>query len=150
HRSMRCRRSQADVSTFVRDNAVRFADRVALEDADTAATLTWAELDARVDAIAAVFAARLNLVPGDRVAFLAADTVDTLAVLFAGMRQGTVFVPLNRRLSIPELEALCKDAEPAVLLHDDEWAGPAAALAEAAGLRTAPLAPLLAEASGRR
>lgn len=137
------------MSTFVRDNAVRFANRVALEDADTRATLTWAELDSHVDAIAAVFAERLGLVAGDRVAYLAADTVDTLAVLFAGMRQGMVFVPLNRRLSTPELETLCKDAEPVVLLHDEEWAGPAATLAEAAGVRTAPLEPLLAEAAGR-
>jgi fatty-acyl-CoA synthase len=140
----------ADMSTFVRDNAVRFPDDVALEDADTGARLTWAALDIRVDAIAAVLTERLGLVAGDRVAFLAADTVDTLAVLFAGMRQGSVFVPLNRRLSIPELEALCKDAEPTVLLHDDEWSTAAAALAEAAGLRTASLEPLLAEASGRR
>ena len=137
------------MSTFVRDNAVRFSDEIALEDADTGATLTWAGLDARVDAVAAVFEERLGLRPGDRVAFFAGDTTDTFAVLFACVRQGTVFVPLNRRLSITELETLCKDAEPAVLLHDDEWAGPATALASAAGLRREPLEPLLAEADGR-
>jgi fatty-acyl-CoA synthase len=138
------------MSTFVRDNAVRFPDEIALEDADNGATMTWAELDARVDAVSAVFEQRLGLRPGDRVAFYAGDTIATFAVLFAGMRHGTVFVPLNRRLSVLELETLCKDAEPAVLLHDDEWAGPATALAEAAGVRHEPLEPLLAEADGRR
>ena len=138
------------MSTFVRDNAVRFPDEIALEDADFGATLTWAQLDARVDAVTTVFQERLALQPGDRVAFLAGDTMDTFAVLFAGMRQGTVFVPLNRRLSISELEVLLKDAEPTVLLHDEEWSAKASALAEAAGVRREPLEPLLAEASGRR
>lgn len=137
------------MSTFVRDNAVRFPTAIALEDADTGATLTWAELDDRVDAVGTVLAERLGLVAGDRVAFLAGDTVDTFAVLFAGMRQGTIFVPLNRRLSLPELESLCKDAEPAVLLHDEEWAATANTLAAAVGLRAQPLEPLLADAAGR-
>jgi fatty-acyl-CoA synthase len=137
------------MSTFVRDNAVRFPDDIALEDADTGATLTWSQFDARVDAVAAVLTERLGLRAGDRVAFFAGDTIDTFAVLFAGMRQGTVFVPLNRRLSIPELETLCKDAEPAVVLHDEEWAAAATTLAEAAGVRREPLEPLLAAADGR-
>ena len=137
------------MSSFVRDNAVRFPDEIALEDADSGATLTWAELDARVDAVAAVLRERLGLRAGDRVAYFAGDGLDTFAVMFAGMRDGTVFVPLNRRLSVLELETLCKDAEPAVLLHDAEWTAPATAVAAGAGLRLEAIEPLLAEAAAR-
>ena len=138
------------MSSFVRDNAVRFPAEIALEDAETGATLTWSQLDERVDAVSAVLRERLGLRAGDRVAYFAGDNLDTFAVMFAGMRDGTVFVPLNRRLSVLELETLCKDAEPAVLLHDAEWSTPATALAEAAGLRLQAIEPLLAEAGTRR
>jgi fatty-acyl-CoA synthase len=91
--------------------------------------ISAADIDEAV-AIAATFAA--NPLPrGDRVAVLALNTTDTLEVQFACGRLGAAFVPLNTRLAIPELEFIVGDASPMVLIHDDELATVAAAVASA-------------------
>jgi fatty-acyl-CoA synthase len=137
------------MSSFVRDNAIRYPDAIALEDVETGATLTWRRLEAEVAATAAVMRTGLGLRPGDRFAYLAADTTTTFVVIFAGMRLGATFVPLNRRLAGPELEALCKDAEPTLVLHDEEWAAAARSLAAAVGVPAAAQEALVTEAAAR-
>ena len=47
---------------------------------------------------------------GDRVAVLALNTTDTLEVQFACGRLGAVFLPLNTRLTVPELQFIVGDA----------------------------------------
>ena len=49
---------------------------------------------------------------GDRVAVLALNTTDTLEVQFACGRIGAVFLPLNTRLTVPELQYIVGDAAP--------------------------------------
>src|SRR5262249_47592432 len=67
---------------------------------------------------------------GDRVAVLALNTTDTLEVQFACGRLGAIFVPLNVRLTVPELEYIVGDAAPQVMVHDDELADTALKVVE--------------------
>ena len=53
---------------------------------------------------------RLKVARGDRVAVLALNTTDTLEVQFACGRIGAVFLPLNTRLTVPELQYIVGDA----------------------------------------
>ena len=59
---------------------------------------------------------------GDRVAVLALNTTDTLEVQFACGRIGAVFLPLNTRLTVPELQFIVGDASPKVMIHDTDLA----------------------------
>ena len=59
---------------------------------------------------------------GDRVAVLALNTTDTLEVQFACGRIGAVFLPLNTRLTVPELQFIVGDASPKVMIHDADLA----------------------------
>ena len=61
---------------------------------------------------------RLGVIRGDRVAVLALNTTDTLEVQFACFRIGAVFLPLNTRLTVPELQFIVGDASPKVMIHD--------------------------------
>ena len=60
--------------------------------------------------------------PGVRVALLAHNSTDTFELQFACFRLGAIFVPLNWRLALPELDAIIADCTPAVLIYDPEFA----------------------------
>jgi fatty-acyl-CoA synthase len=104
--------------------------------------ITYGTLEARAGEIAGSLHA-LGIRHGDRVAMLGANTPDFLALVFACARLGGILVPLNWRLAAPEHAVILGDAEPALLLHDDEFAGAAAAIrCELPGLATRDVATL--------
>ena len=53
---------------------------------------------------------------------LALNTTDTLEVQFACFRIGAVFLPLNTRLTVPELQFIVGDSSPKVMIHDTDLA----------------------------
>jgi fatty-acyl-CoA synthase len=108
----------------------RFApDSPALSDAWTGWRVTYAELDARVGRLAGHLAGALGVCRGDRVAMLALNSTEHFEVMFACRRIGAVFLPLNWRLTVPELDYIVQDAAPRCLLFGGDFADTAAALA---------------------
>jgi fatty-acyl-CoA synthase len=86
--------------------------------------------------------------PGDRVAWLGFNHELQLVTLVACARLGAVFVPLNFRLAVPELQQVMQDAQPRLLVHDSHHAGTAQAL-HAVGLQHTHHDTLIASASPR-
>jgi fatty-acyl-CoA synthase len=78
---------------------------------------TYAELDHDIQRIVALLTSE-GVLPGDRVAVIAANSVYLLMLSQALLRIGAIFVPLNWRLSIPELEQLLDDCTPRLLYYD--------------------------------
>ncbi|MEM9034286.1 MAG: long-chain fatty acid--CoA ligase [Actinomycetota bacterium] len=111
-------------------------DAVAQRDLATGRSFIWAEMEARTTSLASALASDLEVRAGDRVAVLANNTTNTFEVQFACWKLGAVFVPLNWRLALPELEYILGDCSPAVLVHDDEFADTATKLAERCSIRT--------------
>src|SRR6266436_1743978 len=72
----------------------------------------------------------VKIARGDRVAVLAHNTTDTLEVQFACGRIGAVFLPLNTRLTVPELQYIVGDAAPKLMIHDAALADIALAVAK--------------------
>jgi fatty-acyl-CoA synthase len=105
-------------------------DSVALEELATGATRTYAELDARAEAAAAMLAAH-GLRKGDRVAILCRQRIAFFELLFGCAKLGAVLVPLNWRMPPAELDGLIANAEPALLLHDPAYADTVDRLADA-------------------
>ena len=87
----------------------RTPDKVAVVDLFSERRFTYAQFDARISRLAAHLRDRLNIARGDRVAVLAHNTTDTLEVQFACGRLGAVFLPLNTRLTVPELQFIVLD-----------------------------------------
>ena len=85
---------------------------------------TYAELDDRTRRLAAALR-HLGVERGDRVAYLGPNDPTLLETLFATTALGGVFVPLNWRLTAPELTYIAADCGATVLVH-------AAAMADAA------------------
>jgi fatty-acyl-CoA synthase len=100
----------------------RTPDKVAVVDLFSERRFTYAQFDARISRLAAHLRDRLTIARGDRVAVLALNTTDTLEVQFACGRLGAVFLPLNTRLTVPELQFIVGDAAPKVMVHDTDLA----------------------------
>ena len=59
-----------------------------------------------------------GLRPGDRLACLAKNCAEYIALHFAAARLGLLFVPLNWRLSAAELDSVLEDCQPALVVAD--------------------------------
>ncbi len=110
--------------------ARRTPDKPAVIDLASERRLTYAQFDARISRLAAHLRDRLETARGDRIAVLALNTTDTLEVQFACGRIGAVFLPLNTRLTVPELQYIVGDAAPKLMIHDGELAEIALTVAE--------------------
>ena len=84
-----------------------------------------------------ICASVLKVARGDRVAVLALNTTDTLEVQFACGRIGAVMVPLNTRLTVPELQFIVGDASPKVMIHDTDLAETALTVAKLCNVSSA-------------
>jgi len=98
-------------------NAWRDPEGRACVDPASGRTLTHSGLLERASGLAVGLRGRLGLVPGDRVAVLAQNTAEYLEILYAAARCGVIAVPLNWRLSPPELVRVLGDASPKALIH---------------------------------
>ena len=97
--------------------------QTALHDLASGRQLSYAELDDRIARVAGVLAGAFGVGPGDRVAMLSRNCAQSFEVMYACARLGAIFVPLNGRLSDPELDALATDAAPALLVGEHELLG---------------------------
>jgi fatty-acyl-CoA synthase len=100
----------------------RTPDKIAAIDLASDRRLSYAQFDARISRLATHLRDKLGVTRGDRVAVLALNTTDTLEVQFACFRIGAVFLPLNTRLTVPELQFIVGDASPTVMIHDTDLA----------------------------
>ena len=100
----------------------RTPDKPAAVDLASGRRFTYAQFDARISRLASHLRGGLGIQRGDRVAVLALNTTDTLEVQFACGRIGAVFLPLNTRLTVPELHYIVGDAAPRLMIHDSELA----------------------------
>ncbi len=115
---------------IVRRNAARFAARPAL--IEQGRTLTWAGLNARVDAAAAALAAA-DVASGDRVAILMGNRTEYFELYFACSRIGAIAVPLNYRLTPGEGSKILGHADPSLLVCDTKHRASAAAMLRSLG-----------------
>src|SRR5262245_43622046 len=115
---------------WIAHHSRRNSGKTALIDLASGRRFTYGELDARVSRLATHFRDVLKVARGDRVAVLALNTTDTMEVQFACFRVGAVFLPLNNRLTVPELQFIVGDASPKVMIHDDDLAETALSVAK--------------------
>ncbi|MSP02580.1 MAG: long-chain-fatty-acid--CoA ligase [Acetobacteraceae bacterium] len=95
------------LGNWLYQRALRTPGRAALTFEGT--TWIYAALQERIDRLASGLRAN-GVCQGDRVGFLGFNQPAFLETLFAAARLGAIFVPLNFRLSAPELEYIINNA----------------------------------------
>jgi fatty-acyl-CoA synthase len=116
----------SNLASLLRQVAARLPEATALVRGDV--RWTWAELDARVDALAAALL-DAGLSAGDVVMLHAPNSRDYLTVMFAAWRMGAVITPTNCKLTPTEVTALAEVVRPALLVVEEGADANVAALA---------------------
>ena len=97
------------------------------------ATLSWADLDLRVDGVAAGLAG-LGVEPGDRILWLGQNCHRLLELLLAAGRLGAACCPANWRQSPDEIAFVIDDLEPRVVVWQEAEIGERVAKARAGSI----------------
>jgi fatty-acyl-CoA synthase len=109
-----------DLSGLIERNAAFAPDKPALH--FESATLSYAELAARIEKTARALKSELGVSRGDRIAILSLNRPDYLVLLYACARLGAMLVPLNWRLAVAEQLFILSDAAAKVLVLEKAFA----------------------------
>ena len=121
-------------------------DQLALVDLASGRRWTYQQLHRAVDRLAAWIVSALGPASGARLATLSKNNAEMVILQLGCVRAGAVFMPLNWRLAVAELEALVADGQPALLFCQPAFTPPANAprsldMAEMLALGSADSAP---------
>ena len=81
---------------------------------------TWAEFDKRVNKVARTLAG-MGVGKGDKVAILAANSIEYLETFMGGLRAGACVVPLSTMAAADSLEKMLDDCDAKVLFLSDQY-----------------------------
>ncbi|WP_163573232.1 AMP-binding protein [Fodinicola feengrottensis] len=104
----------SNLADLVREVAHRSPDQAALTFGEQ--SLTWAQLDAAVDAAAAAFTGELDLRAGDRVAIALPNGLDFPVAYFGALRAGLTALPVNPSYTGRELSWILTDSAASALI----------------------------------
>src|SRR3954463_10836588 len=116
-----------NLADLVRSAAAASPDKPALVSADR--SVSWAELDREVDALAGALGNQglgdhglgdHGLSQGDRVGILLPNSLEFATTYFAVLRAGLVALPLNTAYTAPELQHQLTDAGASLVVTDEE------------------------------
>jgi acyl-CoA synthetase (AMP-forming)/AMP-acid ligase II len=106
------------IGDISRLNARRYPDKIAVISGDT--RLTWRALDERANRLGTYLLSR-GLRPGDRVAVCVRNCAEWPEITYGLAKAGLVLVPLNIRLTAPEVEYIVQDCGArAAIVHTDQ------------------------------
>jgi fatty-acyl-CoA synthase len=117
-----------DLADLIDRNAAFTPDKPALRYRGQA--WSYADLAVRITALARAMKSQLGVHRGDRVAVLALNSPDYLALLYACARLGAMLVPLNWRLAVPEQVFILRDAAVKALFVEHAFDAVCAPLAD--------------------
>ena len=95
-------------------------NKIAIRDLSINKELTYSELDIRSNKLAE-WLQRNGVGKGDRVAILSQNCTEFFELEFACAKIGAIELPLNWRLTKPELEYILNDSTPTVLIYDSAF-----------------------------
>ncbi|HJQ57730.1 MAG TPA: long-chain fatty acid--CoA ligase [Vineibacter sp.] len=118
---------------WIAHHADRRPSSPAIHDLHTGRTFTYRQLDERARRLAAHLQG-IGVGKPDRVAILAPNCPEYFDLQFACGKIGGVMVPLNWRLTVPELEYILGDCAPKVLVYDSSFKAQAVELKARCGI----------------
>lgn len=121
------------IGDWMARGALYWPERMAVVDVarGEAGQLTYRQMNARAEHVAAWLRDVAGVKRGERVGLVAYNGVEYLDLLFACAKLGAVLVPYSWRLHAAELASLVTSTRPAVLVHGEDFAACAAAAAAA-------------------
>lgn len=82
---------------------------------------SYQDIQAKACQTARLLTGQYKLKKGDRIAVIAQNCIEYIFLFGAAQKCGIILVPLNYRLTSHELDNLVKDAEPSLLIYEEEF-----------------------------
>jgi fatty-acyl-CoA synthase len=101
--------------------AVYSPDREAFKEYETGRVWTYGQLNRMANQIAHHFTSDRRLQKGDRIAVLAENCLEYIALFSVAQKTGLVIVPLNYRLAPAEIDYLLTAAEPRLVIWEKKF-----------------------------
>jgi fatty-acyl-CoA synthase len=105
---------------WISSRACLTPDKIALIDVKNNTSLTYTELNDHAERWSSLFLEK-NIGMGDRIALLATNQIEVFEIMFACGKIGAIFVPLNWRLAVDELNYILKDCTPKLLIFNEKF-----------------------------
>jgi len=120
---------------WIASHAERTPNAIAMEDLFSNRRYSYQEMNDRVGRLARHLGDTCGMQQGDRVASLSLNNTEMLEMQFACQRIGAIWVPLNFRLAIPELEYIAGDCDIKMIVTDREFEQTSKAVAKTHGIQ---------------
>jgi len=105
-----------DLSVWIANHAENSPTKVAIRFEDE--EISYRELHTQIEGATVFLRRKHGIGYGDRIAYLGFNTPTCLILLFACARLGALYLPLNWRLALPELDVVLGHANVKVLFSD--------------------------------
>ena len=101
--------------------AINTPTATAFTDGTTGKSLSFQQLHQQGEQLVARLQTQVGLVHGDRIAVLAENCLAYPILFVAAQKAGFILTPINYRLSTPEVAYILEDAQPKLLLTEDQF-----------------------------
>lgn len=118
---------EPNVAQILEHRARLTPHRVGLVEWESGRRFKFGELEERACRLAGLLDS-MGVKKGDRVSIIALNGVHYVDLFFAVAKLGAIFTPINWRLAVPEMEYILNDAQPKVVLYEEEFSPQANAL----------------------
>ncbi len=95
--------------------------KVAVEEHETGRAFTYGQFHQLGNYLAGWLMGSLKLKQGDRIAILAENCLEYVALFAAAQKTGLILVPLNYRLTAREIDFLLFDSSPSIVFYDRKF-----------------------------
>ena len=96
--------------------------KIAVADLESGEEFSYRDLHFRANEMVHLLQAHYN--EGDRIAVLMEHSINLIALFSACQRLGLILVPLNYKLSAPEILTQLEDCKPALVIHSEFFSSP--------------------------
>ncbi|MCB0572863.1 MAG: long-chain fatty acid--CoA ligase [Phaeodactylibacter sp.] len=103
--------------------AVYSPGKVAVKEYESQRTFTYGELHRLGNQLAFHLRSRYGIEKGSRIAILAENCLEYIALFAAMQKMGCILVPMNYRLASSEIDYLLRDSEPALAIAEKKFEG---------------------------
>ncbi len=97
-------------------------NKVAVKEFETGNTFTYAELHRLSSRLAFHLQGHYGIEKGSRIAILAENCLEYIALFAAAQKMGCILVPINYRLASAEVDYLLRDSEPSLAICEKKFA----------------------------
>ncbi|MBG0781655.1 MAG: AMP-binding protein [Bacteroidales bacterium] len=96
-------------------------EKIAFEEFESGRKLSWKQLNTLGNYFAQELISNLKLKKGDRLAILSENRLELITLFVVAQKTGIILVPLNYRLTAPEINYLLQQSMPAAIWYEQQF-----------------------------